>query len=159
MKKNKNKGFMLAETLVVTTFVAGILLFTTIQFINLSNGYNENYKYNTVEAMYALNTVKNYILDDSKALDFINNNVTSTNYVNLKSCDMFTNKIRCQKLLELEGINEIIIATNKFDKDKIVTYDDEFKNFISKIKKEGTQKYRLIAKFDNSVYATVRFGE
>ena len=159
MKKNKNKGFMLAETLVVTTFVAGILLFTTIQFINLSNGYNENYKYNTVEAMYALNTVKNYILDDSKALDFINNNVTSTNYVNLKSCDMFTSEIRCQKLLELEGISEIIIATNKFDKDKRVTYDDEFKNFISKIKKEGTQKYRLIAKFDNSVYATVRFGE
>lgn len=159
MKKNKNKGFMLAETLVVTTFVAGILLFTTIQFINLSNGYNENYKYNTVEAMYALNTVKNYILDDSKALDFINNNVTSTNYVNLKSCDMFASEIRCQKLLELEGISEIIIATNKFDKDKIVTYDDEFKNFISKIKKEGTQKYRLIAKFENSVYATVRFGE
>lgn len=159
MKKNKNKGFMLAETLVVTTFVAGILLFTTIQFINLSNGYNENYKYNTVEAMYALNTVKNYILDDSKALDFINNNVTSTNYVNLKSCDMFISEIRCQKLLELEGISEIIIATNKFDKDKIVTYDDEFKNFISKIKKEGTQKYRLIAKFENSVYATVRFGE
>ncbi len=159
MKKNKNKGFMLAETLIVTTFVAGILLFTTIQFINLSNGYNENYKYNTVEAMYALNTVKNYILDDSKALDFINNNVTSTNYVNLKSCDMFTSEIHCQKLLELEGISEIIITTNKFDKDKIVTYDDEFKKFISKIQKEGTQKYRLIAKFDNSVYATARFGE
>ncbi len=159
MKKNKNKGFMLAETLVVTSFVAGILLFTTIQFINISNGYNENYKYNTVEALYALNTVKNYILDDSKAISFINTNVTSNNYVNLKSCDMFTNEIRCQKLLELEGISEIMVTTNEFDKDKVLTSDDEFKSFISKIKKEGKQKYRLIAKFDNSAYATIRFGE
>ena len=37
---------------------------------------------------------------------------------------------------------------------------EEAKKFVlSKIKKEGTQKYRLIAKFENSVYATVRFGE
>ena len=60
MKKNSNKGFVLAETLIVTTFVAGILFFMFVQFTSLSKNYNDSYKYNTVEDLYALRNIRDY---------------------------------------------------------------------------------------------------
>ena len=49
MNKINNKGFVLAETLIVTSFVAGVLLYLFIQFSNLNKNYNNSFKYNTIE--------------------------------------------------------------------------------------------------------------
>ena len=37
--------------------------------------------------------------------------------------------------------------------------DENLKNFIDKINPGDNQKYRLIAKFNNNTFATIRFGE
>lgn len=159
MKKNLNKGFMLAETLIVTTFVAGVLIFIFIQFTNLSKNYNDSYQYNTVEGLYALRNIREYILTDSAILTQIENSVTEDKYLEITNCTNFTDKDYCLKLIELENINKIFISTNYINKDLFYNFDESFKKFINKINSEDSEKYRLIAEFNNSTYATIRFGE
>jgi len=159
VKKNANRGFVLAETLIVTTFVAGVLIFLFIQFTNLSKNYTDSYKYNTVEGLYALRNIKDYIESDSSAITSIEEKINKDNVLNVTNCSIFTEKNYCLKLLELESVKKIFITSNDFDKDYFNDYDEGFKKFINKINKEGTLKYRLLVEFNNSTYATIRFGE
>ena len=147
MKKNCG-GFMLAETLIVTTFVAGVLIFLFVQFSTLNNSYDESYVYNTVEGLYATDDIIDYIKTDSKVLEYIKTNVDSNTYVDITDC---------RELFSLENIDKVFISTNEISYD-INAYDDKFKKFISKINKEGNESYRVVAAFKNSTYATVRFG-
>ena len=159
VKKNIDKGFMLAETLVVTAFVAGVLIYLFIQFTNLSNNYNDSYNYNTVEGLYSVRNIKNYILSDSEALMQLKNNLSIDNYIDMTDCSIFSEQLYCSKLLELENVNKIIITTNLFDKELFSVYDSGFKKFVNKIDAEGNEKYRILVEFNNSTYATIRFGE
>ena len=54
MKKKNTKGFMLIETLIVTVFVAGVLIFMFIQLTILMN--------NNMFYLYVLFLIINYIL-------------------------------------------------------------------------------------------------
>ena len=150
---------MLTETLVVTTFVAGVLIYLYIQFSNLNKSYEASYIYNTVEGLYALEDVKNYIESDALLLEYINTNIEDLKYVDISNCSLFTDVDYCLRLFELENIETIFITTNTVPHESINQYDEEFNTFIKKINKEGKHTYRIVASFKNSTYATVRFGE
>ena len=156
MKKIKNKGFMLAETLIVTTFVAGVLIFLFIQFSKLSNSYNEYYNYNTTEALYALEDVKDYIISDSVISSKIISDVNENIYLDITNCQNFSNTEYCLKLFELENIKKVIVVPNPFDVSNLNIDDNGLLNFMSKISNEGDEEYRLIAEFNNGSYATIR---
>ena len=158
MKKINDLGFMLAETLVVTTFVAGVLIYLFIQLTTLSENYNTSYKYNTVENLYSLKNIRDYIMSDNIAIDAINNGVND-NYIDITDCNIFLHEDYCLKLFELENIESIYISKNDFDKQIFSNIETDFNNFVNKINAEGTEKYRILAKFNNSTYATIRFGE
>ena len=44
-------------------------------------------------------------------------------------------------------------------KDLFINYDEGFKQFVNKIDGKGNHKYRLLVEFNDSKYATIRFGE
>jgi len=159
MKNINNKGFMLVETLIVTTFVAGVLIFLFIQFNNLSKAYDDSYVYNTPEGLYALEDIKKYVDTDIDLLTYINENIESLKYIDITDCNLFNNKNYCLKLFELENIDKIFITTNNFEKESITRYKEDFIIFINKINEEGEEKYRLVASFKNSTFATLRLGD
>lgn len=159
MKKSLNRGFMLAETLIVTTFVAGVLIYLFIQFSNLSQNYEDAYKYNTVENLYSLRNIRDFIVKDDSALTTIEGLISDGDMVEITSCQYFVEKQYCLKLFELENIKRIFITTNELNKDLFSNYNDGFKKFVNKIKGQGTHKYRILAEFDDSTYATIRYGE
>lgn len=159
MKKINSKGFMLAETLIVSVFVAGVLIFLYIQFFNLNNSYDESYMYNTVEGLYSLQDIREYIKKDGKVLEYIKTNIDTLKYIDITDCSLFKNSDYCLNLFKLEKIKYIFITTNSVPKDYIRIYNDEFYNFISKINYQGNEKYRIVAAFYDSTYATIRFGE
>ena len=159
MKKNSTKGFMLAETLVVTTFVAGILIYLFIQFTNLSQNYNDAYSYNTVEGLYSVRNIRDFIIKDVAALTSIDTIIENNGYAEITNCDQFTEKNYCLKLFELENIKEIFITNSNFDKDLFSTSNEGFKKFIKKIKSQDNNKYRILVEFNDSTYTTIRFGE
>ena len=156
MKKKNNKGFMLAETLIVTTFVAGVLIFLFIQFSKLNSSYSEYYVYNTSEGLYALNDIKSYIESDSEAIENISNSLTNQ-YIDLTDCEIFSNTDYCLKLFELENIKKIYILRN-YESYSNINFDSETLKFMKKIKKEGDETHRIVALFNNGSLATVRFG-
>lgn len=159
MKKLKSRGFMLAETLIVTTFVAGILIFLFIQFTNLGKAYDDSYIYNTPEGLYALEDIKAYINTDSDLLLYIEENIESEKYIDLTDCNLFNNENYCMNLFNLENIDKVFITTNTFNKEYLEGYNEDFNIFISQINGEGSEKYRLVASFENGMFATLRLGD
>lgn len=155
MKKNK-RGFILVETLLVTMFVAGALIFVYIQFSKLNKSYDDSYKYNTVEGLYALEDIKNYILNDPMATEYINSNIETQKYIDIIDCKIFTDIDNCLNLIDLENIKNIFITTNSIPKNNILKYDEDFNSFINKINSMGTESYRIVAQFNDLTYATVR---
>ncbi len=158
MKKN-NSGFMLAETLLVTTFVAGTLIYLYIQFMTLNRNYSDSYKYNTVEGLYALSDVADFIKSDATALEYISSNINNLKYIDITNCSLFEERDICEKLLSIENISEIFITTDIVPKSSITGYSNSFMKFIKKINPSGVEPYRIVASFNNKTYATVRFGE
>lgn len=158
MKKN-NMGFALVETVVVTAFVAGILIFLYIQFSNISSNYDESYNYNTVEGIYSLRNIRDYVLSDISVNEVIESTISNSGYIDITDCSIFSDSEYCLKLLELENIERVILLYNYFDSNIFSTFNDEFKKFINRISNTGKEKYRIIAEFDNSTYATIRYGE
>lgn len=155
----KNKGYVLVETIVVTAFVAGILIFLFIQFSNISSNYNNSYNYNTVENLYSLRNIRDYIESDNLALTDIESHISNYGFIDITNCDIFNNKNYCLRLFELENLETVIVTNNYFKSNILTGYDENFMNFINKISGTKTQKYRIIAQFNNSTYATLRFGE
>ena len=60
MKKN-SKAFALVETLIVSTIIASILIYMFVQFNKLDENYNESFRYNDVDDLYKLDSIKEYI--------------------------------------------------------------------------------------------------
>jgi len=154
MKKNNNSGFMLAEVLIVTTFVAGVLIFLFIQFLNLSNSYDNYYVYNSTESLYALEDIIDYIKSDSKIMDYIEENM-DLGHVNITDCSLYSNVEYCSKLFEILNIDELIFYQNS----NIPNIDDEKLLSIMNNLYNSEDQYNLIAKFKNFEYATLRFVE
>lgn len=159
MKKKSNNGFVLAETLIVTTFVAGILIFLFIQFSNLSKNYNDSYKYNTVEGLYSLNNIIKYIKSDTTFNESLSTLVNTDKYLEITDCTLFSDPKYCSLLFELENIKSIYITDNYFNKSIFNNSEETIKTFINKINSDGEQKYRIVAEFNDFTFATIRFGD
>jgi len=158
VKKNSIKGFVLAETLIVSMFVAGVLIFLFIQFSNLSKNYIDSYNYNSVEDLYSLKNIRDYIENDIEAWTLIKDELKKNDFFEMTNCENFSNKEYCLYLLEVKEIKQIYITENNFDKNIFLLSNTKFKNFLDKIKSEGLESYRIIAEFKDSKYATIRFG-
>ena len=156
MKKN---GFMLAETLLVTTFIAGVLIYLFVQFYNLNENFNDSYKYNTAEGLYALEDVVELIVNDEFVMTYLDENIVKYHYIDISNCSIFSDADVCKKLLGLENVNEIFITTNTIPKSSIKGYSVGMNKFLERIKASETEPDRVVASFKNNKYATVRFGD
>ncbi|MEG2311383.1 MAG: type II secretion system protein, partial [Bacilli bacterium] len=85
MKKNNNRGFMLIETLICSTFIVGILIVLYTQFERINKSYEDSFKYNTVNNLYLVNNFKMYLLQNGG--ESLLNNLNSTNYfIDITAC-------------------------------------------------------------------------
>ena len=109
MKKN-NQGFTLIETLIISAFVIGTLIYLYSQFVVLKNNYNYSFKYNTVENIYKIKNIDKYLLNE--AMQIKNGIITSNlGYVDLNNCNnLVTNNDYCTKLLNALDVKTLIIA-------------------------------------------------
>ena len=165
MKKN-NRGFLLAESLVVSTFVLTVLILLYIQFNNLTTNYKNSYNYNNVESIYDLSSVSNYLLNNNYNLS--NQLTASKPYVIVYkngSCNMDAGIIDtfCDNLINKMDAKTVIYTSSDISViQKYVSEKDDsninqkLREFISRVETNTVQnKGRLFAEFNNGTFATI----
>ena len=164
MKKNKSKGFMLAETLIAATFILGTLVFLFIQFRNVNQGYQTTFKYNTVNALYAAENTKKFYMQDnfiSMAETFRNDKMK---YIDLSDCPTsYVNETDyCRRLKEVLEIKTILFIDENTTYvqsvfDSIDDISESMKRFIEYIKYDDELlKYRLVVEMEDGTFATIK---
>lgn len=156
MKKN-NKGFFLAETIVMIALITTVMAFV---YPNVAKLY-ENYKnkasyYDQTEDIYTLKAVYDYLLDEEII-------AKETKEDEIAGCKIFSEnsykKIVDDKI-KIGGLDELYI-TGYMTKISDKKLDYEFKKYLNRMKKTtfDTASYRLIGIFKegNKVrYASIK---
>jgi len=115
MKKNKEKGFLLAEAIIVGVFVLSLFTFLFVNIIPLIGQYEANEKYDTINGAYNANLVRTMILGDPKSVEVLelNDNPYKV-YDREELCDGSTlEKVNyCKKLLgdDYLNVNKVYIT-------------------------------------------------
>lgn len=172
MLKKDKRGFALAETLIVSVVVAGILIYIFIQFSSLKRSYNTSFKYNTVNGLYALEDVANYIKKvEENNMELINgyliNEIDNQQYIlitkngeeyedNVESYETVFSDAYATELFNQLEIKQLIITKENLSELDDSDFDESIKQFIKRIKYDkDTNNYRLIAKFEDNTLANL----
>jgi hypothetical protein len=162
MKKNNNRGFMLVETLVVSTFIFSTLIFLYVQFRTVNNSYSATFNYNTANGLYAVNNVKEYLLDvgyRDLALK-----IGEEKYIDITSCPIqyISELSYCRALFEKLNIKTVIFTNQDLSELKgyllqARPFDEDLNKFINFIKyDDADNEYRLIIAFKDDTFATLK---
>lgn len=159
MKKNNNSGFMLLETLLVSTFVLGVMTYIIVQFSALKRSYNDSFNYNTIVGLYGVKNMHEYATKYSM-YPVLKENITTLGYTDT-ICSINQANTNCNKLLTNLDIEKIIFVQDSVFKKNINTditlfkEDYELYHFVKKIKFEDNT-YRWIIKYTDNTYATIK---
>lgn len=165
MKKSCNKGFMLVETLIASTFLTTILIILFVQFSQVTNSYDSTFKYNTVNGMYATNNLRLYILADG--FNVIRTRINAAGapfYIDLTECptnDNYVTKVNyCRKLLDSLKVEKLIVTKDNLTELKANMGSDisqEMKDFINILGTENEAgALRVIVQFTDDTYASIK---
>lgn len=162
------KGFLLAEALIVSTFVLTILIVLFIQFSNLTNNYKNSYGHNNVEAVYDLSSVANYLITNQYDLSqYISIDKPYVLVYKDGRCNMDAGVVDtfCDTFMDEMGAKTVIYTNSDVKAIQYYVNNHEDSNigqrlreFISKIDAKPIQnKGRLFAEFKNGTFSTIAF--
>ena len=158
MKKSNKKGFILAETIAVSVVIMTSLVIVYTQFMTISKSYTRTFTYNSVNNLYLVNNVKEYIKDDGfdKLIEELDNKL----YIDITSCptSYFINYIYCRSLVENSNIKQIIFTKQNLEELENNLDDglsEKMKQFIKSINYDDVNNHRLIVEFNDETYATL----
>ena len=140
MKKINQKGFVLAEAFIVSTFVLGILVFMFLQIKTIINGYDKSFTYNTIPGIYNSREIKKFIQknDYGVILEEINNN----DYIILDSSNKSYNDI-----FEISNVKTLVISKGDLTglrNNKLLS--PKFQNYIKTL--ASSNGYQFIIEFN-----------
>ena len=154
----KNSGFVLFETLVVSTLVLGTLIFLFIQIYSIKDSYEISFKYDTVPGLYKAKIFSNYLIntDYSNAIEPLNN--AEYNYLDVTDCTYFTSM--CYDLKNKIEAKTIFLTKNDISNLKVninsLQISNTFKRYIRRLKDTtDDENYRIIIEFNDDTYASV----
>jgi len=160
MKKMNNKGFMLIETLIVATFLVTTLLFIYVQFNNITRTYNNSFKYNTVNGMYNVKNIIQYINNDG--IDNLKNTLVGDNiyYIDITSCPntYFSETEYCNILMNASNVKTVLFTNENLVtlKNNTDGLNQTMIDFINYINYETTTGYRIIIEFNDNTFASLK---
>ena len=160
MKKN-SKAFALVETLIVSTIIASILIYMFVQFNKLDENYNESFRYNDVDDLYKLDSIKEYInsLDNESIINICSKINNDDMIVMNKNDDTYTNIEYLDNQIDLLAnldIKTLILTKADINNVDTSSLSKTLKNMIKKIDNKS-DNYRIIAEFNNGECATITF--
>ncbi len=163
MIKNE-KGFALTEILILSAVVIGVLTFMFIQFKTINRSYQRSFQYDTPEGLYIANNILKYIDDGNYDALVERLSINSKGYIDITDCDMdlYNTSSFCEDLYEKSGIEQIIFTKENPSeiKKNIKNFSNDMQDFIKQIKTINSESdYRIIIKYTNDTFATMRFNK
>lgn len=162
MKKINKKGFVLAETIAVSTVVLTSLVIIYTQFISISNSYNRSFKYNNVNNLYLVENIRQFLINDNSLNRLITSLENGQSYIDMTSCsnDYFTEYIYCETLFNYSNAKTVLFTkediTNLKNTIDNTNYSQNLKSFIKNINNSIDNNYRLIVEFNDDTFATIK---
>lgn len=148
MKKN-NKGFMLAEVFIVSSFVLGILVYMFIQTNSIMRNYNRSFSYDTVQGLYIANEVKKLLVYSGYDQDELAN--ACDNYQIFDVSDYYFDHIK-----QLTNIKTIVLGNLNYMKENIASDSSISAKEKDYIKYLGEKdKCVLLLEFNDDTYASL----
>ena len=158
MKKN---GFMLAEVLIVSTLLIGVMVFMYTQIRTLTLNYTKSFNYNTVDGLYGARIIKDFLMNENTYKDF-----DSTTFVEI---DSINRKDLFNALVTELGINKIIITNNNIQVYDYLTnnynnansytgdtsYYEAFITFTVTLREDNNK--HIIVAYNDDTYADYKF--
>lgn len=148
MKKNNQRGFVLAEAFIVSTFVLAILVFMFLQIKTIINGYDKSFSYNTIPGIYNSREVKKFIEKNNynELLELVN----ESGYVILDSEDDTYSKI-----FKDSNIKTVIITKGDLENIKQNTkLSQKLQNYIKTL--VSSDENQLVFEYNNDTFVTIK---
>ncbi|MBR3198615.1 MAG: BspA family leucine-rich repeat surface protein [Bacilli bacterium] len=166
MSKRNNKGFLLAESLIVSTFVLTVLIFLFIQFRSIMISNKRTYIYNSIEDIYTLGSISDYYKNNLNELDAIKNQLQPEGqpanpyiYIYKKAEANSLCSGACNEMATAGKFEYIIYTNSNISNIKTALNDEniqDLKTFIKKIDAQTVEGMgRLIGKLENGHFVTV----
>ena len=162
MTKLNNKGFFLAETIVVVGIVATILVLFYSQISVFYRNYERNAKYETVEAIHAVRNVKTYLeqnyvehpIDDLLTAETPLIDITTYDFDLIAYYDTLISNLNVKNVFfSSYNINTLITNYAAYN------IDASFLDYLRtlRVKDDKINVYRIIVLLNNGEYASTYF--
>ena len=161
--KKSNKGFVLLETLIVSTFILGTLVFLYVEFSSVKNAYDVSFRYNTVTGLYHAKELSDFLKIDG--YQKIETQLANNDYVDITNCiysgslcKAITREINTKKILFAgESLQTLQNNLNSNSYDKTI-FDPEFRKFILNLTPNTPGRKRLIIEYNDSTFTSISVG-
>ncbi|MBE6160043.1 MAG: hypothetical protein E7157_03230 [Lactobacillales bacterium] len=167
--KKRNKGFMLIETLVVSTFIITVLIYLYIQFVNLKKSYDTSFSYDTIPGLYSAKEIDKFINNNYGYADFIEEVDSNDNkYIELvdeNKCDYiyFSGNINyCDRLISNSNMKTVLLASTDISKlkENLKTnnpYSNELYLYVKNMNLKNLENsYILIVEYNDKTFSYVK---
>ncbi len=119
MKTNRQNGFLLVETLIVTVFVMTLFLFIYRNVVPLIGEYTRRENYDDIDSVYAASLIRNLILSDGNYDSLVAGIDNEHPYKDISDCNLYQQKNLCNALKEQLNITQVIDENNNVVDGKI----------------------------------------
>jgi len=134
VKRVKNRGFILVETMVVSIFVMTIFVFVYRNSIPMMGRYQRLNRYDDLDGVYAANMIKKMVTS-YLSFDRIDELLVNSSYVDVSDCtdtSLYSDASYCTKLkksLQIES-GDVILITRYNPSEKIVSLGKSFRDIV-----------------------------
>ncbi len=161
MKKSK-QGFTLTETLVVSTFVIGTLVYLFVQFSNIKKNYDISFERDTIPELYYVQNINSYL----SKIDITN--ITETlktkEYIEIETCSFtMSSATYCKELMQMANVKKAIVVngdtTNlkkQLKESTINPFSEKMYQYILGLSNSNPTGQKLIIEFLDGTVASLQ---
>ena len=168
MKDNKNLGFTIVETLIVSVFVASVLILLYTQISRVEDSYGRSFTYNTTESLYSAEKIKDFLVNEKNDVLKSSLEGSTKGYIDLTDCadSVYQNDVSqeefCNMLYSSLNVKKVLLISSNINAvyGSLKTHRSEDNisesliKFVNSIKKVSTGAY-LVFEYNNHTFTSV----
>lgn len=160
MKKNR-QGFTLIETLLVSTFVVGTLIYLFVQFSNIKKTYDIGFERDTVPHLYYVQNIQTYL--GNTDLSNITSALETNDYIEIESCSFTIGSASyCRELMKMAGVSKAIVVTSDLEgfQERLEQgknpFSEKMYQYILNLSPPRIEANRIIVEFEDGTVASLQ---